>query len=119
MSAKVETTARHRFVWPAWAEWKRALLWPYAVFTLLIALSLAGSFVSYERVLTAGHPWLPAKREHPPCVFCGLTRSFCAMSAGRVKEANEWNRGGPALYTFGWLWLAGSFVLFIRRQPRR
>jgi hypothetical protein len=119
MSATLATTKTRKFVWPTRAEWKQALLWPYVVFTLLIALTLAGSFAPYERVLASGHPWLPAKKDHPPCVMCGMTRSFCAMSAGRVKEANEWNRGGPALYTFGWLWLAGSFVLFIRRQPRR
>ena len=102
---------RFRFVAPSWNEWKRALRWPYLTLTLLIALTLAGSFVSYEGVVAQGHPWLPAQRAHPPCSFCGMTRSFCAMSSGRVREARRWNRGGPVLYVLGWLWLAGALAL--------
>ena len=115
MSATVAPPARRKFVWPAWAEWKQALLWPYVIFTLLIALTLAGSFVPYERVVTQGHPWLPAKKDHPPCAFCGMTRSFCAMSAGRAQDAHNWNHGGPVLYTFGWFWLAGAAIIVVKR----
>lgn len=111
----MNTGAKGNFVWPARAEWRRALLLPYIIFTLLIGLTLAGSFVPYQRVLAQGHPWLPAKKEHPPCALCGMTRSFCAMSAGRVREARDWNRGGPILYSFGWLWLAGTALVVVKR----
>ena len=92
------------FVWPCAREGWEALRWVLLVFTLLVLLALAGSFFSYERVVAEGHPWLP--RVHcAGCPFCGMTRSFCALSSGRWPEALRWNRGGPALYAAGWLWL--------------
>ena len=111
--------AKSKFIGPTWAEWRRALLLPYVIFTLLIGVTLAGSFIPYERVLASGHPWLPAKKEHPPCSFCGMTRSFCAMSAGRVRDANNWNHGGPVLYLSGWLWLAGTALLAFKAIKRK
>ncbi|HEY3138504.1 MAG TPA: DUF2752 domain-containing protein [Blastocatellia bacterium] len=98
---------------PAAGEWWDALRWVLLTFTFLMALAIGGSFVSYERVVADGHPWLP--RVHcKGCMFCGMTRSFCAMSSGRWQEAENWNRGGPLLYVGGWLWLAGGAVVFIR-----
>lgn len=93
------------FGWPSFEEWCRALRWVLMVFTAVVALTLAGSFVPYERVIAEGHPWLP-RRYCAGCILCGMTRSFCAMSAGRWGEALAWNQGGPALYAFGWLWLS-------------
>ncbi len=107
------------FVWPDRHEWWAALRWVYLTFTILIVLTLAGSFVSYERVVTQGHPWLPAKRDHAPCAFCGMTRSFCAMSAGRRQDAQQWNRGGPVLYAFGWAWLFGTGLFLGGKLLRR
>lgn len=91
--------------WPSLEEWAEALRWVLLVFTAVVFVTMAGSFVSYERVLAEGHPWLP-RRYCAGCVLCGMTRSFCAMSAGHWAEALGWNRGGPVLYSFGWLWLA-------------
>jgi hypothetical protein len=85
-------------------EWWQSLRWVLLVFTVLVGIMLAGSFVSYERVLNSGHPWLP-KRQCPGCLFCGMTRSFCAMSNGNWDQALQWNRGGPALYTLFWIWM--------------
>jgi len=113
-SWKIETTN-----WPGWREWWRALRWVHLTLTLVIALTLAGSFVSYEKVLHQGHPWLPPKEAHAPCAFCGMTRSFCAISNGRFEEAVRWNRGGIVLYASGWLWLAGSTLLVAKRLQRR
>jgi hypothetical protein len=101
------------FEWPSTEEWGQALRWVLLAFTAVVALTLAGSFVPYERVLAEGHPWLP-RRQCPGCVLCGMTRSFCAMSAGRWGEALGWNRGGPALYAFGWLWLGCGAAAAIR-----
>lgn len=95
---------KEEFGWPSFEEWCQALRWVLLAFTTVVVLALAGSFVPYERVLAEGHPWLP-RRHCPGCVLCGMTRSFCAMSAGRWGEALGWNRGGPVLYAFGWLWL--------------
>ncbi|HNJ42731.1 MAG TPA: DUF2752 domain-containing protein, partial [Acidobacteriota bacterium] len=102
-----------RSPWPTLKDWWEALRWVLLVFTVVVALTLAGSFVSYETVLSSGHPWLP--RTHcSGCLFCGMTRSFCALSSGHWAEAVRWNRGGPVLYSAGWLWLAGSLVVFSR-----
>lgn len=95
--------------WPSAGEWWQSLRWVMCVFTFMVGLTLVGSFVSYQRVLTTGHPWLPAHR-CPGCLFCGMTRSFCAMSDGSWVQAWQWNKGGPALYTFFWLWLLATFV---------
>jgi hypothetical protein len=100
-------------IWPSAHEWWEALRWVSFVFTGLIALTLAGSFVSFETVVTNGHPWLP--RAHcPGCSFCGMTRSFCALSSLHWQEAWQWNRGGPLLYVSGWLWLGGTLIVAIR-----
>lgn len=88
---------------PSAMEWWQSLRWVLLVFTLLVGFALLGSFVSYERVVSMGHPWLPSYR-CPGCLFCGMTRSFCAMSNGHWTQASEWNRGGPALYLTFWAW---------------
>lgn len=93
-----------RLVLPSAEDWWRSMRWVLLTFTFVIALTLVGSFVSYERVVSRGHPWLPA-RPCPGCFLCGMTRSFCAMSSGRWQQAMEWNHGGPVLYTLAWLWL--------------
>jgi hypothetical protein len=109
---------RPAFVWPSAGEWWEALRWVALVFTLMVLTALAGSFFSYERVVAEGHPWLP-NFHCAGCPFCGMTRAFCALSAGRWEEAWGWNRGAPALYAFFWLWLAASAVHLTRLARRR
>lgn len=104
-------------IWPTRAEWRQALRPVYWTFTALVILTLAGSFFPYRHVVQRGHPWLPAKR-CSGCPMCGMTRSFCALSAGRWAEAVRWNPGGPMLYTAGWLWLLGTGWLLVRRSSR-
>jgi hypothetical protein len=94
----------NHFALPTWAEWWQSLKYVLLLFTLVMALALAGSFISYEQVVASGHPWLP-RRQCPGCPLCGMTRSFCAVSSGRLREAFGWNRGGPVVYGFFWLWL--------------
>ncbi|HEV2763450.1 MAG TPA: DUF2752 domain-containing protein [Pyrinomonadaceae bacterium] len=101
-------------VWPSRRECWEAARWVLLALTLVVGLALAGSFVPYEQVVAEGHPWLP-RRVCAGCPLCGMTRSFCAMSGGRWREALAWNRGGPVMYVSGWLWLAASAVV-IRRQ---
>lgn len=99
--------------WPGAREWWEAIRWVLLVFTLVVVVTMLGSFIPYERVIAQGHPWLP--RTHcPGCPLCGMTRSFCAMSAGRWSDAARWNRGGPFLYSAGWLWLLLSIVVAFR-----
>jgi hypothetical protein len=43
------------------------------------------------------------------CPTCGLTRAFCALSHGRLGDAQRYNRAAPALYA---LWWAGSATAF-------
>jgi hypothetical protein len=121
MSVKqaIEQTSYPRaFVWPSAREWWDALRWVLLTFTLLVALAIAGSFFSYERVLAEGHPWLP--RFHcAGCPLCGMTRAFCALSAGRWHDAVNWNRGAPTLYVGFWLWLLAACVFFARALCRK
>lgn len=105
------------FCWPSAQDWWESLRWVFVTFTVLIALSLAGSFVSYEGVVVNGHPWLPLIHCEG-CCFCGMTRSFCAMSSGRWNEAAQWNQGGPILYVSGWLWLLCTVFSFSLRRSR-
>ena len=101
------------FEWPSAWEWWRALRWVALTLTLLVALSLAGSFFSYERVVAGGHPWLP-HFHCAGCPLCGMTRAFCALSAGRFGDALRWNRGAPALYALFWLWALAAFAYCAR-----
>jgi Protein of unknown function (DUF2752) len=94
---------------PRATEWWQSVRWVLVVFTVLVTMTLIGSFVSYERVISSGHPWLP-QHHCPGCLFCGMTRSFCAMSNGNWTQAREWNKGGPALYTFFWIWTVTAFA---------
>lgn len=105
-------------VWPSKQECWEAARWTLLAFSLVVALTLAGSFVPYEQVVVEGHPWLPRKI-CTGCPLCGMTRSFCAMSSGRFAESFGWNRGGPALYVCGWLWLLASAFVTARRVHRR
>jgi hypothetical protein len=105
------------FVWPSAREWWEALRWVLLTFTLLVVLSLAGSFYSYERVVAEGHPWLP-HFHCAGCPFCGMTRAFCALSAGRFGEAVRWNRAAPALYAAFWLWSAVALT-YLSASARR
>jgi hypothetical protein len=41
----------------------------------------------------------PKSAEHQ-CVFCGMTRSFCAISHGNFNKAVLYNRHGPVVYAF-------------------
>lgn len=112
------TPVSRSFVWPTAREWWSALRWLVPVLTLLVALSLAGSFFSYERVVAEGHPWLPGLR-CAGCPFCGMTRAFCALSAGRWAEAVRWNRAAPFFYSAFWLWLAACAAATARAaRPR-
>ncbi len=80
-----------------------ALRWPLLCACLGIAAALAGSFVPYERVAAEGHPWLP-RYQCPGCALCGMTRSFCALSAGRPEAAARHNPLGPPAYAGFWAW---------------
>lgn len=100
---------------PSAAEWWQSMRWVLLVFTALVGLTLSGSFVSYQAVVTTGHPWLP-RHYCPGCPLCGMTRSFCAMSSGEWRQAWQWNRGGPALYLFFWCWLVAAFVYAVHAQ---
>ena len=113
MRGPEQLTHARSFVWPAAGEWWDALRWALLTFTLLVALSLAGSFFPYERVVAEGHPWLP-HFHCAGCPLCGMTRAFCALSSGRLDEALSWNRGAPALYALFWLWLAAAAVYLFR-----
>jgi hypothetical protein len=108
---------RHTFTWPSARDWWQSLRWVLLLFTLLIVVTMIGSFAPYEQVVAKGHPWLPQKH-CPGCPLCGMTRSFCAMSAGRLREAVGWNRGGPALYLGGWIWLTGFSLILPKHLYR-
>lgn len=105
------------FVWPSKGEWWQAMRYLLLVLSVMVLVTMIGSFVSYERIIAEGHPWLP-RIDCPGCPLCGMTRSFCAMSAGRVSDAWRLNKGGPALYTFGWFWLAGAAFFCVQKVSK-
>jgi hypothetical protein len=110
---KLESIQTSAIIWPSVSDWRLALRVLLIIFTGMIALAMAGSFFPYEQVVAHGHPWLP--RFHcPGCMFCGMTRSFCALSSGRWQEAWQWNRGGPILYVSGWAWLLGATAVIAK-----
>lgn len=97
----------------AFHQWWLSLRWVGMTLSLMLALALAGSFVPYEYVLDHGHPWLPQKT-CSGCALCGMTRSFCAMSAGRWGEANDWNPLGPLCYSLSWVWVIACLSLAVK-----
>jgi hypothetical protein len=44
----------------------------------------------------------PAKNSLLHCPLCGLTRSFCALSAGEWGKARQFNPMGPWVYAACW-----------------
>ncbi|MFC1537639.1 DUF2752 domain-containing protein [Gemmatimonadota bacterium] len=48
-----------------------------------------------------------------PCPFCGLTRSICEISHGRLFEAMDFNLFGPVVYATGILALAMSLYIWV------
>lgn len=95
-------------------QWWFSLRWVVVTLSLMLAVALAGSFIPYESVIANGHPWLPQKI-CSGCAFCGMTRSFCAMSAGRWGEATDWNPLGPLFYGLSWVWVA-TCLIFITKM---
>lgn len=102
---------------PTLREWWEAVRWVLLIFTVVVFITMVGSFVPYEQVMLSGHPWLP-RATCAGCPLCGMTRSFCALSSGQWRAGLEWNRGGPLLYAAGWLWLASCAALGARRCLR-
>ncbi len=96
------------------SQWWFSLRWVALILSLMLVIALAGSFIPYESVLANGHPWLPQKT-CSGCALCGMTRSFCAMSAGRWGEATDWNPLGPLCYGLSWLWVT-TFLIFIAKM---
>ena len=48
-----------------------------------------------------------------PCPFCGLTRSICEISHGRLSQAVHYNLFGPVVYATGILALAMSLYIWV------
>jgi Protein of unknown function (DUF2752) len=48
-----------------------------------------------------------------PCPFCGLTRSICEISHGRLWEAMDFNLFGPVVYIAGLIALAMSLYIWV------
>jgi hypothetical protein len=59
--------------------------------------------------------------EGAPCIACGLSRAFSALSRGRLEDARRLNPTSPFVY--GGVWLAAgvagvALVGAVRRYPR-
>ncbi len=57
-------------------------------------------------------------RYHRECAFCGMTTAFFAISHGRLREADQANRGAIPLYAAFLLNEAG-LVLFLQSERSR
>lgn len=81
-----------------------ATLLPMLLLALVVSFSVTPEDIETGRVVLSPTCHFKATfgRE---CPTCGLTRAFCALSHGRLGDAQRYNRAAPALYA---LWWAGS-----------
>jgi hypothetical protein len=89
-----------------------------------LGLLVAASFTATAQDLESGRRWLWPKAllaggATHACAFCGLTRSFCALSQGNVVGAWRYHTAGPVLYvTFlaAGVWSTVSLASDFRRR---
>lgn len=91
-----------------------------AVSTLILVVSFA---VSPEQIesgsvrLTPPCPYRLATGE--PCLGCGMSRAFAAISHGRLADGRRYNPLSPWLYAATWLVGVGSLALIALTFRRR
>ena len=85
----------------------------WGVLTLLLSGALLAPWLLPEATILAWAPRCVAQLHgQPPCVLCGMTRAFVALSQGEGQMARQLNGASPWLYggfafnsaLFGW-WL--------------
>lgn len=77
---------------------------PYLIINLVIA-GVISLIMIYSGFFSPGKDNYPVPCIHEKitgreCVSCGLSHSFSLILRGRFNEAIEWNRYGPAVFTF-------------------
>lgn len=92
-------------------------------FALLSFVPLAVSFAVSPADIDSGRVQLTPPCEYKathgePCVACGLTRGFSALSRGRVRDAQEYNHWSLPLYAAVWLTLLGSGTVLVSAVRR-
>lgn len=93
-------------------QWRRGLWW------LLLSLFLLSPFV--VRRFVSKTPSICTLRNIAGigCPGCGLTRSVCALSEGRVGAAIKLHAFGPLVYGLGIVaWLYYLIALLRNREP--
>jgi hypothetical protein len=96
------------------------------VLLLATLTPLAISFLVSPEDIEAGRvrltPPCPYRAaEGAPCIACGLSRAFSALSRGRFDDARRMNASSPFVYAGAWLTAAGAGLALIvawRRYPR-
>ncbi len=90
---------------------KPGILIGAAILFVATSTPLAVSFAISPDDLDSGRmtltPPCPYRAQHGrPCVACGLSRAFAALSHGRLSDAQRFNPASPHAYGAAWL-LAG------------
>ena len=70
----------------------------WIIVSLVLLAVLVASFVVDPRTLDLWVPSCWAKATGHQCLFCGMTRGFIYISAGRLNQALLLNSGSVALY---------------------
>ena len=80
---------------------KLSLLIVWSLFVLFSSFTVIFPFcASNDTVLKSSPTCISVKKYHKECMLCGMTRSFIALSHGKVKEALRLNKGSVFLYVF-------------------
>jgi len=91
-----------------------AIVWGTLSIGILAAL-LAPFAVGHERLAGLVPACERRARYGTECPFCGMTTSFCDISAGKFSDASHANRAGIPLY-FGFVANEFCALAFVRRK---
>lgn len=81
--------------------------------TVLLGVSFAVSPEMIDSGAVQLTPPCQAALAGQPCITCGMTRSFCAMSRGQLGRAFDYNALGPWAYGGTWVSVSGIGTLCV------
>ena len=79
-----------------------ALVMVWLVFSLAMAACVIAPHIVADETIRQMASSCSVHHDRP-CIMCGMTTSFLAMSKGDLATARQANAAGPILYGFFWL----------------
>ena len=77
-----------------WSPFRLVTFWVGVCHAIVLLISFA---ITPDAIAAGAVCLWPKSLEHH-CMFCGLTRSFCAISHGEIDAGISFHRLGPAIY---------------------